>query len=194
MKKSFLIALLVLATGFSVNAQKFSLGGEAPTLGISGGLSVSTFMLTNLDGVTAQPLFGFYGTLYAKESIIDSTLYFIGGFGISTRGASLETKIGDVTTQQDINMLSFEVPVFMEYFITKDISVSGGILLSAITDETKNEYKLDRFNYYGGLGFSYYLNDNIAIPVRAFYGFPKIDNNQEHFRNAGFQVGVSFEL
>lgn len=170
MKKIFLVAIAVMAFGFT-NAQQ-------TRFGIKGGLNVST--LTGEYEDDTKSLVGFHVGGFAEIKVIER-LAIQPELLFSAQGARFEG-IGNDKYDAKLNYLN--IPVLAKFYVTKQFTVEAGpqigFLLSAKIEgeDAKDFYKSADFGFNFGAGYNF--TDNFSAGIRYTVGVSGVyDNNNE---------------
>jgi len=182
MKKTILIATLIIASLTNANAQEFNLGAKA-------GINFSTITGDNtsdVNSITEFQSFGLVGEIMFSEkfSFQPELMYSKQGFDID----------GDLVSLNYLNLLYMG-----KYYVAKGLSLEAGpqigYLLSAEQEDTDVEDNFNRFDFGVNFGVGYKLDNGLNFGARYNLGLANIndmDGIDDKNRNGVFQVYVGF--
>ncbi|SMP09927.1 porin family protein [Chryseobacterium profundimaris] len=194
--KKFLLLTAVAVIGMSAKAQETRFGAKA-------GYSLSTLKQKDNSGSeSSDPLHTFYVGGLVEHKISDKfgiqgeVLYSPLGGKVDESGAFEGDFSGDVRVKAKTTFGTLLIPVSAKYFITENLSVSGGasfgIILSA-----KAKYEITGNASIGDLGTEFGLGDNVDIKdqvntlnIAPFIGAEYMLENGLFF-DARYNLGVS---
>jgi Outer membrane protein beta-barrel domain len=198
MKKLIFSAAMLIAAGFSVNAQDVKFGVKA-------GVNFSSLSgdVENADMLTGFHVGGLAEFKFGNFAIQPELLY-------TTAGAKNDYNDGFVSGDLTAKTSYIAVPVAAKYYILEGLSIQAGpqfaFLVSAKSKfegsgldeeaDSKDLYKSFEFGVFGGVGYE--LESGLLFSARYVQGVSNIDDGEDSddskVQNTNIQLSVGYKF
>lgn len=167
--KKLLLAIAMVALGFTANAQETTYGAVA-------GFNNLTFKVSS-EGVTAS---GFYLGFFTDFKLNDKF--------------SIQPELQYVSSFQDgesANQLA--LPVMAKYYVSEAFSVQAGPMFDLIVDETSDDFNAFGLGLAAGLGYD--INKDFFASARYSFGLTnRLDYDVVSSKIDFLQIGVGYRF